>query len=98
MILVTTHLSPALAVITQLLEAALIGGMVLQMQMTRAKFFSWIVKVARVLELLAKVGVLYALEAQEQTVLAVAYGLVVRLRSDNYPIDGFRNLYTRRSI
>ena len=29
MILVKTHLSPALAVITQLLEAALIGGMVL---------------------------------------------------------------------
>ena len=72
MILVTTHLSPALAVITQLLEAALIGGMVLQIQMTRVIFFSWNVKVARVLELLAKVGVLCALEAQEQMELAVA--------------------------
>ena len=40
LILVTTHLFPALAVIIQLLEAALIGGMVLQIQMTRAIFFS----------------------------------------------------------
>ena len=66
--------------------------------MTRAIFFSWNVKVARVLELLVKAGVLYVLEAQEQTVLAVAYGLVVPLRFDNYRTDEFRNLFTRRSI
>ena len=57
MMSVMTPLSPALAVIIQLLEAALIGGMVLTMQMTRAIFFSWSVKVARVLELLSNAGV-----------------------------------------
>ena len=93
-----TPLSPALAVIMQLLEVVLIGGVVSRMQMTRAIFCSWNVKVARVLELPAKVGVSYALEAQEQMELAVAYGLVGRLRSDNYPTHGFSNLYKLRNI
>lgn len=72
MMSVMTPLSPALAVIMQLLEVVLIGGVVSKMQMTRAIFCSWNVKVARVLELPAKVGVSYALEAQEQMELAVA--------------------------
>ena len=93
-----TPLYPALVVIMQFLEVVLIGGVVSKMQMTRAIFCSWNVKVARVLELPAKVGVSYALEAQEQMELAVAYGLVVPLRFGNYPTDEFRNLYTRRSI
>ena len=67
-----TPLSPALAVIILLLEVALIGGMVLNMEVTRTAIFSWNAKVARVLELLAKEGVSYVLEAQEQTELAVA--------------------------
>ena len=93
-----TPLSPALAVIMQLLEVVLICDVVSKMQMTRAIFCSWNVKVARVLELPAKVGVSYALEAQEQMELAVAYGLVGRLRSDNYPTHGFRSLYKLRNI
>ena len=70
MMSVMTPLSPALAVIMQLLGVVLIGGVVSKMQMTI--FCSWNVKVARVLELPAKVGVSYALEAQEQMELAVA--------------------------
>ena len=72
MISVMTPLSPASAVITLLQEIASIGGMVSKMQMTRAIFCSWNVKVARVLELPSKVGVSYALEDQEQMELAVA--------------------------
>ena len=72
MMLAMTPLSPALAVIMQLLEVVLIGGVVSKMQMTRPIFCSWNVKVVRVLELPSKVGVSYALEAQEQTELAVA--------------------------
>ena len=72
MMLAMTPLSPASAVITLLQEIASIGGMVSKMQMTRAIFFSWNVKVEKVSELLAKVGVSYVLEAPEQTALAVA--------------------------
>ena len=57
MILVTTPLSPALAAIILLLEAALIGGKVLKIQMRRTIIFSWNVKVERVLELPSNVGV-----------------------------------------
>ena len=50
-------LSLASAVITLLQEVASIGVMVSKMQMTRAIFFSWNVKVERVLELLSNAGV-----------------------------------------
>ena len=70
--LAMTPLSPASAVIMLLQEVASIGDMVSKMQMRRAIFFSWNVKVEKVSELLAKVGVSYVLEAPEQTALAVA--------------------------
>ena len=57
MMSVMTPLSPALAVIMQLLEVVLIGGVVSKMQMTRAISYSWNVKVERVLELLSNAGV-----------------------------------------
>ena len=70
--LAMTPLSPASAVIMLLQEVASIDGMASKMQMTRAIFFSWNVKVEKVSELLAKVGVSYVLEAPEQPALAVA--------------------------
>ena len=65
-------MSPALDVIILLLGAASINERVLKIQMNVTILFSWSVKVERVLEPLAKVGVSYILEVQEQMELAVA--------------------------
>ena len=57
MMLAMTPLSPASAVIMLLQDVASIDGMASKMRMRRAIFFSWNVKVERVLELLSNAGV-----------------------------------------